>query len=313
MRTFRLRIARAIAALLLLIAAPLAATPLLAQGERVRDPRVPPPITWCEKPAARTAWKRQRFSFLLHFASADSTEGRRILEPYLPFLLAGIAERYIAERQPSRDPADKKAKALPPGEPRYGPADVLMPSVLFDLVGNGAVDSIEVVDTTGSPLAADLKAAILAASARGNVFGPYADSSVRTRLELTVGGGEWPNFASWPAFTLYAPVNRPARSDPDNNVGGYPANGLGWDGKLQFQYRVGVDGRAVPGTVSVLGAENVVWKSERYRAAYESFKQQVERALPRMRFTPAEEHGCVVETWVQQEFVFTMKGGPAIP
>ncbi len=187
-----------------------------------------------------------------------------------------------------------------------------MPSVDFDVLGNGAIDSIHIADTTGSVLAADLKAALLAASASGNVFGPYADSSVRTRLTLRVVGGEWRDFAIWPAFTLYTPVARPARADPNNSVT-YPPDGLGWNGTLHLQYMVGQDGRAIPGTTSVLGAENVVWKNERYRAAFESFKEQVERALPRMRFTPAEENGCVVSTWVQQEFVFTMKSGPAIP
>lgn len=252
-------------------------------------------------------------TFLLEFARRDSSDAQRILAPYLPYLLAGISERFAADHQPSRDLKATKASMLPPGEPRYGPTDLLSPNILFDLRGNGQVDSIIVTDTTGSLLAVDLKAALLAAAARGDVFGPYADSSVRTRLDLTVGLGEWTGAASWPAFTLYAPLDRPPRADPNNNVGGYPRDALGWEGKLIFQFSVDDNGRAVPGTAKVLGAENVVWKSERYRTAFDNFKRQVEESLPRMRFTPAESLGCIVSSWVQQEFVFTMKSGPAIP
>lgn len=287
--------------------------PLSAQSDRSLDPRVPPAITWCEKPARKTRWKRQPVSFLLEFAGRDSSDAQRILAPYLPYLLAAISERFAAEHQPTRDLTAAKAGALPPGEPRYKPADLLSPNILFDLKGNGQVDSIVVTDTTGSLLASDLRAALLAAAARGDVFGPYADSTVRTRLDLTVGLGEWTGSANFPAFTLYAPLDRPPRADPGNNVGGYPPDALGWEGKLLFQFSVDENGRAVPGTAKVLGAENVVWKSDRYRMAFENFKRQVETSLPRMRFTPAESLGCTVSSWVQQEFVFTMKSGPAIP
>lgn len=252
-------------------------------------------------------------SFLLEFAGRDSSHAQRILAPYLPYLLAGISERFAAERQPSRDPKATKVSSLPPGEPRYGPADLLSPNILFDLKGNGQLDSIVVTDTTGSLLASDLHAALLAAATRGDVFGPYADSSVRTRLDLTVGLGEWTGFANWPAFTLYAPLDRPLRADANNNIGGYPADALGWEGRLLFQFKVDANGRAEPGTAKVLGAENVTWKSDRHRMAFENFKRQVEAALPRMRFTPAESLGCVVDSWAQQEFIFTMKTGPAIP
>ena len=32
-----------------------------------------------------------------------------------------------------------------------------------------------------------------------------------------------------------------------------------------------------------------------------------------VKLTPAESLGCTVSSWVQQEFVFTMKSGPTIP
>ena len=290
----------------------LAATPVFAQSERPRDPRNPPPITWCAKPAARTTWKRQPVSVMLDFATRDSSDAQRILEPYLPLLLGGIADAFIAERQPSRV-REAKVKDLPAGEPRYSPKDLRHQQVLFDLLGNGRVDSVVVVDTTGSLLVADLKSALLAAVARGDVFGPYADSTVRTRLELTAGLGEWKGFPAWLAFTLYAPVTRPVRPDYRNPPPDYPPEGLGWNGKLVFQYLVDENGRAVPETAKVLGAEGVVWKSERYRLAFESFRDQVIKSLSRMRYTPQEHLGCVEPSYVQQEFVFTMHGGPAIP
>jgi hypothetical protein len=286
---------------------------LAAQSDRPRDPRTPPAVTWCEKPAPRTTWKRQPVSFMLDFAVRDSSGAQRILTPYLPFLLGGIADAYVAQWQPSRTREARTVKDLPPGEPRYGPANLVEPSVQFDLLGNWRVDSITVTDTTGSLLAADLKAALEAAASRGDVFGPYADSSVRTRLELTAGLGEWRDFPSWLAFSLYAPVTRGIRADHRNPTPGYPPEGLGWEGKLVFQYLVNEEGRAVPETAKVLGGENVEWKSERYRAAYESFRSRVIASLARMRYTPQEHLGCVTPGYVQQEFVFTMKSGPAIP
>ena len=291
-----------------------ASSPLSAQGDRPRDPRDPPPITWCEKKAPNTTWKRQPVSFGLWFTSADSS-AKRILGPYLPFLLEGIAKSFAAEWQPSR-PVDAKIKVkdLPAGEPRYGPIDLLNPSILFDLVGNGTIDSIVALDTTGSKLSADLKAALMAAAARGDVFGPYADSTIRTRLELTAALGEWgPTFPSWLAFTLYAPVGRPIRPDHRNRTPVYPAEGLGWDGKLVFLYMVDENGQAVVETAKVVGAEGVVWKSERYRLAFEGFRTEVIKALGKMRYKPEERLGCSIAAWAQQEFIFTMKSGPAIP
>ena len=283
----------------------ISAPSLSAQSNAPIDPRVPPPVTWCDKPAPKPKWKRETISFALEISPSDSSEAQQRLRPYLPFLLSGIAERWIAEHQPTRDINAPKTKNPPPGEPRYGPADLSSRMVMFDLMGNGTVDSIIVDDTRPSTLMADLKAAIQAAAARGDVFGPYADSSVRTRLGLVAGPGMFMSVLEWPAFTLYMPVGRPARAHPRNTVGGYPVDALEWNGKLLFQYMVDENGRAVAETARVLGAENVVWKSNAQRQAFELFKRQVERALPTMRFMPAELNGCYIKTFVQQEFVFT--------
>ena len=282
----------------------LAASPLAAQSDPPRDPRDPPPVTWCDKPAAKPKWKRQTVSFALEIEAGDSSEAHKRLRPYLPFLLSGIAERWIAEHQPTRDINAPKTKNPPPGEPRYGPADVGR-MVVIELRGDGTIDRVIADEKMPSTLTADLKAAVLAAAARGDVFGPYADSSVRTRLLLLIGMGEYMPMLEWPAFTLYMPISRPVRADPRNLGPGYPANALEWNVKLLFQFMVDENGRALPETATVLGAEDVVWKSDRERQAFELFKRQVERALPSMRFTPAEMNGCYIRTFVQQEYVFT--------
>ena len=159
---------------------------------------------------------------------------------------------------------------------------------------------------SGSPLAADLKAALFAAAASGEVFGPYADSTARTRLSLVAGADDFTVTATvrWPAFTLYAPISRPAVADPKNRPPSYPNSARDWNASLLFQYLVDENGRAVPGSVTVPGADKIVWESSRHRRAYEKFRREVERTLPRMRFRPAEINGCFATTWVQQEFVF---------
>ena len=121
----------------------IAASPLSAQSDTPRDPRNPPPVTWCEKPVAKPEWKRQTVSFALEIEGTDSSEAQRRLRPYLPFLLSGIAERWIAEHQPTRDISAPKTKNPPPGEPRYGPADVGTMVVIY-LRGDGTIESISV-------------------------------------------------------------------------------------------------------------------------------------------------------------------------
>lgn len=299
--TIMMRLTLPLLASMALLALP--TSPLPGQS----DPRTPPPITWCERPVPKAKWKRQAVSLQLAIQPGDTSEAQRRLEPYLPFLLSGIAERYAAEHQPTRDLTVAKTRTLPPGEPRYSPADLTAWMVTFDLKGDGTLDSIA-ADTADLPLIADLKAAILAAAARGDVFGPYADPGIRTRLGLIPSLDDLSDPVGWPAFTLYTPINRPARAHPGNDVGGYPADALGWNGKLLFRYKVNEHGRAVPESAFVLGAEDIIWKSDRHRQAYETFKRQVEKALPTMRFSPAEVHGCYLTTWVQQEFVFSMHG-----
>ena len=281
-----------------------AASPLSAQADRQRDAGDTPPITWCDKPAPAPKWERQTVSFLLEITESDSSEFQQRLRPYLPFLLSGIAERYMAEHQPMRDIKVEKSTILPPGEPRYSPADLEHSLILFDLLGNGTIDSVKVIDTTGSRLVADLKAAVLAAAARGDVFGPYADSAVRTRFGLFAGVGDFSTIVAWPAFTLHTPVDRPAAADPKNRPPSYPTEALNWNGKLLFRYKVDENGRAVQESITVAGADNLVWQSEGHRKAFEHFRRQVETVLPKMRFRPAEKNGCFITTWVQQEFVF---------
>ena len=282
----------------------LAACPLSAQGDRPQDPRDPPPVTWCANPSANAKWERQTVSVLLEITPDDSSEAQQRLRPYLPFLLSGIAERYIAEHQPGRDINAPRTKDLPPGEPRYGPADV-GPMIFFDVLGNGTIDSIIVSGGRNTPLTNDLKAAVLAAEARGDVFGPYADSSVRTRLALLAARGDFTTILNWPAFSLYAPVDRPAKADPNNRPPAYPTDALHrWEGKLLFQYVVDENGRALPESVGIVGADKLEWESNAQRQAYQAFKRAVEGALPKMRFVPAETNGCYVKTWVQQQFVF---------
>jgi hypothetical protein len=281
----------------------LAAAPLSAQGDRPQDPRDPPPVTWCAHPSPNAKWARQTVSVLLEIEPDDSSEAQQRLRPYLPFLLSGIAERYIAQHQPSRDINAPKPKELPAGDPRYGPTDVGR-MIFFDVMGNGTIDSI-IVAGRPSLLTDDLKAAILAAEARGDVFGPYADSTVRTRLALLVALGEFTTILNWPAFTLYTPVDRPAMADPKNRAPAYPADALHrWEGKLLFKYVVDENGKALPESVGIVGADKLEWESNAQRQAYQAFKRAVEKALPKMRFLPAEANGCYVKTWVQQQFIF---------
>ena len=290
-----------------------------AQAKRVS--RDDPPVTWCEKPGTSHIWERQDVYVTLDFAERDSSATQHALRPYLPFLLSGIAQGYMAEHQPTRDPAASR-QAPPPGEPRYDPPDLLNPDIIFDLRGDGSIDSISVTDTLGSTLVADLKAALNAAMVRGDVFGPYAAPETRTRLRLSAQL-HWPwDTVHWPAFTINAPIEKPPLAKPGNRTPNYPSDARDWEGALLFQYKVDAEGRAVRGTARVLKARSLKWTpdmrdprwsevpSAGSHEAFAAFKREVEAVLPSMRFLAPEYLGCRVEEWVQQEFQFQLERRP---
>lgn len=264
---------------------------------------VAPPITWCKHPAPNPKWERQTAHFLLGFEKSDASEAQRVLTPFVSHLLGGMARAYVAAVQPSRD----HAPGAPRGEPRYHPADLVDAEIRFDLWGDGTVGTIVMPDSNRSALVEDMAAALVAAAAAGDGFGPYADSSVRTRFRLLAALEESPRFARWPAFTMYLPVSKPVVASGRNHVGGYPEEMLGWEGKLTFRYMVDEKGRALPETATIPGSDEIVWESKASQLAFESFKKQVITAMPRMRFYPAEEHGCLVRAMVWQSFEFRMR------
>lgn len=293
-------------------------TPSAVRGQGARAGQANPPVTWCEKPGTSHIWERQKAFFTLDFVERDSSAAQHALRPYLPFLLSGIAHGFMAQHQPSRDPAVEAPQAPPPGEPRYGPGDLLDPDIEFDLLGDGTVDSIWATGSRSSTLVADLEAAIRAAVARGDVFGPYAAPDVRLRLRLGAQL-DWPwHTVHWPAFTLDAPIEKPPLAKPGNRAPSYPSNAREWEGALLFQYKVDEDGRAVRGTARVLRSEPMTWSpdatdpgwtgipSAGSDEVYAAFRREVELALPSMRFLPAEYLGCRVAEWVQQEFQFRL-------
>ena len=293
--------------------------PAGAAGQGTVPAEGTPPITWCEHPGSGHIWERQPVYFTLDFVARDSSQEQHALRPYLPFLLSGIAHGFMLERQPSRNPAIESRQEPPRGEPRYGPRDLLHPEVEFDLRGDGAVDSISAADPLGSTLVADLESALVAAVARGDVFGPYASPAVRTRLRLSAQL-DWPwHTVHWPAFTIYAPIEKPPLAKPGNRAPGYPPNARDWEGSLLFQFKIDAGGRAVRGTARVLKSREITWTpdatnprwneipSAGSHEAFEGFKRQVEIALPAMRFLPGEYVGCRVEQWVQQEFQFRVR------
>ena len=295
--------------------------PAVSAGQAKRVSGDDPPITWCEKPGTNPIWERQAVYFTLDFADRDSSAAQHALRPYLPFLLSGVAHGFMAEQQPARNPAVESRQEPPPGEPRYGPPDLLNPDILFDLRGDGTVDSITVLDSRGSVLVGDLAAALRAAVARGDVFGPYATPETRVRLRISAQL-DWPwHTVHWPAFTLNAPIEKPPLAKPGNRPPTYPSNARDWQGALLFQYKVDADGRAVRGTARVLRSKPMQWSPDtgdpRWNGipsagsdeAFAAFKREVEIALPSMRFLPAEYLGCRVEEWVQQEFQFQLGPG----
>ena len=292
--------------------------PAVVSAQDVHIAQADRPITWCEQPGSSPIWERQAVYFTLDFVERDSSAAQHALRPYLPFLLSGIAHGFVAEHQPGRDPAVEARQEPPPGEPRYGPPDLLQPDIEFDLLGDGTVDSISAAGPRNSVLVADLTSALHAAVARGDVFGPYAAPDVRTRLRLSAEL-DWPwHTVHWPAFTIDAPIEKPALAKPGNRGPNYPWAGREWEGALLFQYKVDADGRAVRGTARVLRSKPMTWSPDatdpRWNGipsagsdeAFAAFKREVEIALPSMRFLPAEYLGCRVESWVQQEFQFKL-------
>ncbi len=293
--------------------------PSSAGGQQPAASLTNPAVTWCETPGSGHIWERQSVYFTLDFVERDSSPEQHALRPYLPFLLSGISQGFMAAVQPSRNPAVESRQAPPPGEPRYLPRDLIDPDIEFDLLGDGSVDSISAADSIGSTLVADLKSALNAAVARGDVFGPYAAAEVRTRLRLSAQI-DWPwHTVHWPAFTINAPIEKPALSKPGNRGPSYPAQARDWEGELLFQFKIDANGRAVPGSARVIRSKPMTWNpdatdpgwtgipSAGSDEVYAAFRREVERTLPTMRYLPAEYLGCRVESWVQQAFEFRLK------
>jgi hypothetical protein len=123
----------------------------------------------------------------------------------------------------------------------------------------------------------------------------------------------------WPAFTINAPISKPALSKPGNRGPDYPANALDWEGTLRFQFNINDQGRAVRGSARVVRSEPMTWSPDAANPrpngipsagsdeVYAAFRGAVERALPGMRYLPAEYLGCPVESWVQQSFEFKLR------
>ena len=240
----------------------------------------------------------------LRFSPPDTTAAQRMLTPVLPFILSGIGRSFVAEQQPDRDSSAATVENLPKGDDRYRPPD-LFTGVRFDLRGDGLVDSVVTYGDDGSQLKSDLESALRATVARRDVFGPYADSTVRTRLFLGVQSDTGTKIVRWPAFSLDVPASRPIGWRKDNEHPRYPEGARNWRGSLTYTFEVDEDGRVVPESIqNELPADRVRWNSEAERGIYESFEKSVERALLRMRYEPAQELGCRVRAKGKQLFQF---------
>ena len=148
--------------------------------------------------------------------------------------------------------------------------------------------------------------ALLAAIASGKVFGPYADSAIRTTLYVGIRPDSIPGTARWPVFSIEVPISQPARSSSRNRLA-YPPNALGWRGELRYRFEIDEDGRVVPGSIqNLVPPEKVKWDSHQRRRIYESFIQTVEAGLARFSYLPAETYGCRERTTVEQAFQFEM-------
>ena len=261
------------------------------------------PITWCEKPAEAPEWVRRIAYLTIGTWRDDSSEAVRILRSAFPYILSEIAERFIADNQPGRNLAARTLDEIPNGEPRYGPAD-LFSGVKFDVRGDGSVDSVTTYGRDKAIIREDLMSALLAAIASGKVFGPYADSTVRTTLHVGIRPDSIPGTARWPAFSVNAPVSRPARSTSSVRLQ-YPPQSLGWRGTLRYEFVIDADGRVIPESIrNLVPPEKVEWDSHQRRRVYESFIKEVEAGLARFRYAPAENFGCREPSTVLQEFHF---------
>lgn len=284
----------------------LTAAPVLpAQGARPAKAGAHPPITWCDNPAENPEWARRIAYLTIGSWEPDSSEGLRVLRSAFPYILSGIAEHFIAEHQPGRNLAARTLEEIPAGEPHYGPVD-LFSGVRFDLRGDGSIESVSRYGRRGAAIRDDLMSALLGAIASGKVFGPYADSSVRTALFVGIRPDSVLGTARWPAFSIDVPLSRPARADPRNRLR-YPPQAMGWRGSLQYEFVIDEDGRVVPGSIrNLVPPEKVEWDTQQRRQIYESFIKTVEAGLARFKYEPAEDFGCRQRSTVVQAFQFEM-------
>jgi TonB family protein len=160
-------------------------------------------------------------------------------------------------------------------------------------------------DTTLSrDLARPLAIAIDSASRLGGigpVFPKLGADSVPLRLVIHYADRRTPlsisllRFASSPAYFEFQ-VEKPALPKRGNPAPKYPA-GLrqsGVEGEVLAQFIVSREGRAEMRSFRVL------------KSAHEDFVIAVREVLPRLRFSPAEVHGCPVRQLVQLPFAFKL-------
>lgn len=104
-----------------------------------------------------------------------------------------------------------------------------------------------------------------------------------------------------------------------NRVPDFPMSAMEWEGKLLFQFTIDADGRPVRGSTKVLKAQPLSWRpyvmgaqppgtpSTNINEAFAAFRREVETALRRMQYVPAEYFGCRTATWVSQWFEFRLR------
>jgi len=276
-----------------------------AQSSSPADAPPNPPITWCSGPvAANVEWARQSADLTIAALSPRDSVNSAVLKPHFALLLDGIVRSFLSARYPIATAASHLA-SVPSGEPRYAP-NALASFVSFDLLGDGSVDSVQGSHRGDSTFTSDLDSAIEATVRRGDTFGPYGSDTLRTRLTLFVTPEKRPGAPIWPAFTIYAPIDRPAQPLPGNSKPRYPDIPATWRVNLLYTFIVDETGRVAPLSIrNTRPPDKIVWEDINKRAAYERFTQEVERVIGKWRFVPAQVMGCHVAQLVQQPLTFT--------
>ncbi len=290
----------------IVIAALTVITPVSARAQ------TPPPaeravdrsLSWCAAPAFKPEWARQPIYVLLE-EQRDSAEvaasAMRLPPSHLSDLLSALREQFRKDTG-RLESGSENGTTLLAADARYG-VSALWGNIAFQLLGNGAVDSLALHDVRDSTLFNQLASALRTVTSPGTLasFGAASDS---WRMTLKPAMSPSKSGATWAMFTMEVPRERLVTVAKRPSLS-FPPTARNWKADITLQFYVDTAGKPeARSIVAVPSPDSIKWPDVESRLAYNQFVRVSRRGVERSLFTPAEFLGCRYRRLVVQPLVF---------